>query len=99
MTSNAPDDSSLQKTQPQPMAWLWPDRVALGRLTLMDGDPGQGKSLLTLDLAARLTTGREWPDGYRSGEPANVLVLSGEDNMNDTVVPRLRAAGADLDRV
>jgi hypothetical protein len=97
MSSSARDDLSLQKTQPLP--WLWPDRIALGRLTLIDGDPGQGKSLLALDLAARLTTGRELPDGYQPGEPANVMVLCREDNLGDTVVPRLRAAGADLERV
>jgi hypothetical protein len=92
--------SGLELIQPQPVPWLWPGRIAGGRLTLIDGDPEQGKSLLTLDLAARLTVAKELPDGYRPPEPVEVLLLSGgEDNLADTVVPRLRAAGADLHHI
>jgi AAA domain len=92
--------SGLQLVQPQPVPWLWPGRIAAGRLALIDGDPEQGKSLLTLDLAARLTVAGELPDGYRPPAPVGVLLLAGgEDNLADTVVPRLRAAGADLHHV
>src|SRR5438445_11723105 len=52
--------------EPQPREWLWPSRVAAGKLTVIDGDPSQGKSLLTLDLVARLTTARAMPEGTRS---------------------------------
>jgi hypothetical protein len=89
----------LQETQPQEISWLWPGHLAAGRLALIDGDPEQGKSLLTLDLAARLTSGRPFPDGYQPCEPSGVLLLSAEDGLADTIAPRLRAAGADFSRV
>src|SRR5579871_969592 len=52
----------VSKVKPEQVRWLWPGRIPLGKLTLLDGDPGLGKSLLTLDLAARVTTGRAMPD-------------------------------------
>lgn len=79
--------------------WLWPGRLASGHLAILDGDPGLGKSLLSLDLCARITTGRPFPDGSPGGEPASVIVLNAEDGARDTVHGRLRAAGADLARV
>jgi hypothetical protein len=53
----------LADVEPQAVRWLWPERVALGKLTLVCGDPGLGKSFLTLDWAARVSAGRAWPDG------------------------------------
>jgi RecA-family ATPase len=73
--------------------------MARGKLSMFDGDPELGKSLITLDLCARLTTGRPLPDGSPALEPSNVIVLNGEDTAMDTIAPRLRAAGANLDRV
>jgi hypothetical protein len=99
MIPSVQETISVQRPAPQPVPWLWPGRIAAGRLTLIDGDPDQGKSLLTLDLAARLTTGRELPDGSPPSKPSPVLLLSAEDNHEDTIVPRLLAAGADLERV
>jgi hypothetical protein len=93
------DLTRLRDAQPQPVPWLWPGRIAAGRLALIDGDPGQGKSLLALDIAARLSRARELPDGHRPSEPAAVLLLSAEDHWDDTILPRLLAAGADLQRV
>jgi hypothetical protein len=90
---------SVKETQLQALTWLWPGRIALGRLTLIDGDPGVGKSLLSLDLAARLTSAREMPDGYTPSAPANVLLMSAEDSVRDTIMPRLLGAGAGLERV
>src|SRR5881397_2909601 len=83
----------------RPVAWLWPGRLALGKLAILDGDPGVGKSLLTLDLCARLTTGRPFPDGNLGPGPASAIVVNGEDAAADTIVPRLHALGADLHRV
>jgi AAA domain len=83
----------------RPIEWLWPGRVAAGKLTLIDGDPSQGKSLLTLDLVARLTAGRPLPDGPPFGPPQSVVLVGTEDGLGDTVRPRLQAAGADLTRV
>jgi hypothetical protein len=84
---------------PQDLAWLWPGRLALGKLAMLDGDPGMGKSLIALDLCARLSTGRPWPDGSPGPGPADCIYLNGEDGHEDTVLPRLRAFGADLSRV
>jgi len=81
------------------ISWLVPRRFALGQLALIDGDPDLGKSCIMLDLAARLSTGRGWPDGNAPMQPAAAIYLSAEDGAEDTVVPRLQAAGADLNRV
>lgn len=81
------------------VSWVWPGRVVRGKLNVLDGDPGLGKSTLTLDMGARVTTGREMPDGTGGGNPSNVVVLTAEDGAGDTVLPRLEAAGADTARV
>src|SRR5262245_58757397 len=88
----------LDELQPETVRWLWPGYVPLGKMTLLDGDPGLGKSLLSLDLAARVTTGRSWPDGSAGAAPGNVLLVNCEDGLRDTVLPRLRALGGDLRR-
>ena len=126
--------------------WLWPGRVPLGKVTLLVGDPGQGKSLLSLDIAARVTTGAAWPDQIEPVETAkgqvareegpsasgaalvpppsspdplpppstldprpsppatpcpvgSVILMSAEDDVADTIRPRLEVAGADITRV
>ena len=78
--------------------WLWPGWLALGKLTILEGDPGLGKSFLTLDLCARLSTGRELPDGSTSAGPSSTIVLSAEDDVEDTIKPRLEAMSADMAR-
>jgi hypothetical protein len=75
--------------------WLWPGRLALGKLSLLEGDPGLGKSYLALDLCARLSTGRPWPDGSATPGPAAADYLNAEDGAEDTLRPRLRALGGD----
>lgn len=84
----------------RPIAWLEPERIALGKLTLLAGDPGLGKSFLTLDLAARVSRG-ELPvgDAQRPASPGRALILSAEDDPADTIRPRLEAMDADLRRV
>lgn len=89
----------IDRITPRQVEWLWLDRLSAGSLALLDGDPGQGKSLLTLDLAARLTTGRPMPDDQPGPAPCNVILLSSEDNLEQTVLPRLHAAQADLSRI
>lgn len=79
--------------------WLWPGYLARGKLHVIDGDPGLGKSTATTDWAARVTTGKSWPDGQPGCAPAGVVLLSAEDGLGDTIRPRLEAASADLDRV
>ncbi len=82
----------------RPVSWLWPGWLARGKLHILAGAPGTGKTTIALALAAVVTRGGHWPDGKYS--PAgNVLLWSGEDSAADTLVPRLKAAGADLARV
>jgi hypothetical protein len=88
----------LSQVRSEPLTWLWDRWLPRGKLTLLDGDPGIGKSLLTLDLAARLTRGHALPGGA-SSEPCTVLLLAAEDDAADTTRPRAEAAGADLDRL
>jgi len=83
----------------KPVTWVWPGRIPAGKLSLLVGHPGQGKSLLTLDIAARISTGAGWPNDRTRFEPGSVLLLSGEDDAEDTISPRLKAAGGDLERV
>jgi hypothetical protein len=81
------------------VVWLWPHYIPVGMLTLLAGDPSQGKSTLTLDLVARITTGKAWPDGAPGGEASDVALLASEDSITHTVLPRLLAAGGDPSRV
>jgi putative DNA primase/helicase len=85
--------------RPTKVRWLWRNWIAGDRLVLAGGRPGDGKSTLAIDLAARFSTGSPMPDRSRPDAPINVAVLSAEDSANDTIVPRLLAAGANLDRV
>jgi len=84
---------------PEPVEWLWPQRVALGKLTLIGGEPGLGKSQVSIAMAAAVTNGGEFPCGEGRAPQGNVVILSAEDGVADTIVPRLMAAGADRDRV
>jgi hypothetical protein len=77
---------------------LWRDRIPLGKLTVLDGDPGLGKSTLLLDLAARVTTGSPMPDGAPT-DRGLVILATGEDGIADTVRPRFDAAGGDAERL
>jgi RecA-family ATPase len=79
------------------VTWLWPGRIPRGKLVVLDGDPGVGKSTLTLTIAAKVSTGSPFPDGARP-ERGDVILLSAEDDIADTIRPRLEAAGADLNR-
>ena len=83
---------------PQPVAWLWHDRLPRGRITVLAGHAGEGKSFLTTDWAARVSTGRGWPDGAPC-ERGNVLFVCAEDNAADTIIPRLIAHDADRSKV
>ena len=82
----------------QSVQWLWPGRIPLGKLTLMCGDPGKGKSHVTMDAAARTSIGAAWPDGEPGTDPGSVIVFSAEDDPGDTIRPRLERAGADLSK-
>jgi len=92
---------SLDQIKPETVRWLWPGRVPLGKITILQGDPGLGKSTIALDLASRVTTTREMPDGTTSdlAEPADVLLLSAEDGVADTIRPRLDAMEAEQTKI
>jgi len=89
----------LQDVRAEPVTWLWPGRLAAGKLGLLIGDPGLGKSWITLDLAARVSTGRAMPDNAPAGPPSDVILLSAEDGLADTIRPRLDALGANVARI
>lgn len=93
-----PNLVTLADVTPERVSWLWPGRLPVGKLVVIDGDPSTGKSTLTLDLAAHVSTGNAWPDGA-PGVRGDVLLLSAEDGLADTIAPRLHAAGADLQHV
>ena len=84
--------------KPEPIRWLWHGWLARGKLHVLAGAPGTGKTTLAVAFATTVTTGGRWPDGTHC-EPGNVLIWSGEDDPADTLLPRLLAAGADPRRV
>jgi putative DNA primase/helicase len=102
MHDRASDEKSnivwFSTIEPVEMQWLWPARIPAGRITLLVGLPGKGKSLLAIDVAARVSIGMPWPDGGVCPQGSAILITA-EDNPNDTIRPRLDAAGADVERV
>ncbi|MEJ7872821.1 MAG: AAA family ATPase, partial [Rubrobacteraceae bacterium] len=84
----------LSDVKPERVRWLWDGRIVLGKLNLVDGDPGTGKSAATTDLAARVSVGKPWPDGSEC-RAGGVVLLSAEDGLADTIRPRFDAAGGD----
>jgi hypothetical protein len=90
---------TLSQVRPSILEWLWELRLMRGTLALLDGDPEIGKSLITIDLAARLSRGGDLPDAAPAGRPHVTILLGAEDNTASVVRPRAEAAGADLDRV
>jgi len=89
---------SFRSIEAKPIEWLWTGRLALGKITLLTGDGGVGKSMLTCDLASRISRGGCLPDGGVA-PLGDVFFIGAEDGAEDTVRPRLDAAGADVDRV
>lgn len=89
---------SLADVEPEQVEWLWPCRVPLGKITVLDGDPDNGKSVLTTDLCARVSVGRALPDGTLT-KAAGAVILSAEDGAADTIRPRFDAAGGDPAKV
>jgi putative DNA primase/helicase len=85
--------------QPEKLIWVWPGRIPEGKLVLLGGPPGLGKSQLTAFMAATISNGGKWPSDEGSTIVGNVIFMSAEDGIEDTIVPRLMAAGANLDRV
>src|SRR5262249_9262733 len=87
--------------KPKKIRWLWHSRIPLGKVTVLDGDPGLGKSLISIDIAAYATTKRPMPNAAAVDldQATGVVFMSAEDDPEDTIQPRLALAGADLNRI
>ena len=83
----------------EPINWLWPGRIAKGKISLIAGHPGLGKSQVTISIAATVSTGGLWPVDHVPAEAGHVIFLSAEDDVADTLKPRLIASGADTERI
>jgi putative DNA primase/helicase len=93
---NNPDEVVLinaSDIEPVAIDWLWQGWLAIGKLHILAGMPGQGKTSLALSIAAIVSSGSSWPDGSK-GNAGIVLIWSGEDDIKDTLLPRLMACGA-----
>jgi hypothetical protein len=84
---------------PEAVTWLWQGKIPIGKLTIIAGDPGSGKTRVVSDVIARVTKGMEMPDSSPGVGPWNVLVMNAEDGLADTLVPCLTAMNADLSRI
>ena len=90
----------LENVQCESVQWLWPGKIPMGKLTLFSGDPGLGKSYVTMDIAARISVGCPFPDCQdTSNAKGSVLIYNAEDDIADTIKPRLMAAGADCENI
>ena len=89
----------LAGVQAKAVSWLWNQRIPAGAITVLDGDPGLGKSLLTCEIASRISRGAPLPGATTHSVPAGVVILSAEDSISHVIVPRLTAAAADLTRI
>ena len=79
--------------------WLWYPFIAVGKITLLQGDPGDGKSTMMMNLIAELSTGGKTPDGCKIGVPQKVIYQCSEDGVSDTIKPRLERCGADCRKI
>lgn len=84
---------------PTKINWLWFPYIAYGKITLLQGDPGEGKSTVAIDIASRLSRGSAMPDGSSVPESQTILYLCQEDGIGDTIIPRFIKCGANCDKV
>lgn len=90
--------TKLSTVRAERIDWLWPQRLARRKITLWAGDPGGGKSYASLDIAARLSRGMEFPDGSMA-ERGRTLILAAEDGVSDTIAARVEALSGDTERI
>lgn len=99
----APSWVRLADIEPERVEWLWKGRIPRSKVTLLEGDPDEGKTLVAIDIAARVTRGMLMPDTIATGievvEPGGVVFITAEDGLGDTIRPRFDAAGGDPERV
>ena len=89
---------TMSDVEAEQVEWLWTPYIPLGKISIIQGDPGNGKTTMALAIAAAVTTGMALPDG-RCTTHGNVIFQSAEDGLADTIKPRLEQLGADCDRV
>ena len=89
----------MSDVQSQEIQWLWYPFIPYGKLTIIQGDPGDGKTTLVLNIAAKLSNGEGFDNDMKVQEPINIIYQTAEDGLADTVKPRLETAGADCDRI
>ncbi len=89
----------MSEIQSQEVEWLWYPFIPYGKLTIVQGDPGDGKTTLILNIAAKLSRGEGLDNEMKLSAPMNVIYQSAEDGLADTVKPRLEQAGADCERI
>lgn len=89
----------MSDVESEEIEWLWYPFIPYGKLTIVQGDPGDGKTTLVLNIAARLSRGEGFDSDMKVSEPMNVVYQTAEDGLSDTVKPRLEAAQADCERV
>ena len=85
--------------QAEPVRWLWYPYIAIGKITLLQGDPGDGKSTMMMNIIAELSKGGNSPDGNELGRPQRVIYQCSEDGVADTIKPRLEKCGANCENV
>lgn len=89
----------MSEIQSKEVAWLWFPFIPYGKLTIVQGDPGDGKTTLVLNIAAKLSKGEGLDSKMKLTEPLNVIYQSAEDGLADTVKPRLETAGANCENI
>lgn len=89
----------MSEIQSQEIDWLWYPFIPYGKLTIVQGDPGDGKTTMVLNIAAKLSKGEGLEENMKVPEPMNIIYQTAEDGLADTVKPRLESAGADCERV
>ena len=89
----------MSEVETQEIEWLWYPFIPYGKLTIIQGDPGDGKTTLVLNIAAKLSKGIGIDEAMQVTEPMNIIYQTAEDGLADTVKPRLESAGADCERI
>ncbi len=90
---------SMDEIQAEEIKWLWKPYIPFGKLTIVQGDPGEGKTTFVLRLAAQLSQGKGFDDSMEISEPMNVIYQTAEDGLADTIKPRLLSANADCSKI
>ncbi|MGL5258827.1 MAG: AAA family ATPase [Lachnospiraceae bacterium] len=89
----------MSNVEVEEIKWVWYPYIPYGKITVVQGDPGEGKTTFVLALIALLTNGEPLPEEEQTNEPINVIYQTAEDGLNDTIKPRLLSVGANCERV